>query len=98
MAFSVPLDNDEYHSDHDTTRSHGAASKDKAHIEIVLDKPFLALKGTGPDVELTRLSGNVILYLSEATSIKEVTLQFRGKARIPVPAHESYVRPSLRWD
>ncbi|KAF6763278.1 hypothetical protein DFP72DRAFT_801526 [Ephemerocybe angulata] len=69
----------------------GTSLKDKAHIDIVLDTPYLTLKGTGPDVEPTRLSGNVILYLAEATSIKEITLQFRGKARIPVPANESLI-------
>ena len=65
--------------------------REKPHIEILLDTPYLTLKGTGPDVEPTRLSGNVVLHLTEASDIKEVTLQFRGKARIPVPANESCV-------
>lgn len=64
--------------------------KDKPYIDVLLDTPFLTLKGTGPDVEPTRLSGNVMLYLTEATSIKEITLQFRGKARLPVPVNDSY--------
>ncbi|TEB10260.1 hypothetical protein FA13DRAFT_1889684 [Coprinellus micaceus] len=65
--------------------------KDKPYIDVLLDAPFLTLKGTGPDVEPTRLSGNVMLYLTEATSIKEITLQFRGKARLPVPVNDSLI-------
>lgn len=61
----------------------------KSHLEIILDSPFLTLKGTGPDVEPTSLSGHVALFLTESTSIKEITLQFRGKAKIPMPANES---------
>ncbi|KAJ2919924.1 hypothetical protein MD484_g452, partial [Candolleomyces efflorescens] len=67
------------------------STKDKPSVEIVLDAPYLTLKGTGPDVEPTRLSGNVVLHLTEATAIKEITLQFRGKARIPIPANESLI-------
>ncbi|TFK21109.1 hypothetical protein FA15DRAFT_646096 [Coprinopsis marcescibilis] len=63
----------------------------KSSIDIHLDAPYLVLKGTGPDVESTRLSGNVVLFLAEATSIKEITLEFRGKARIPIPNSESLV-------
>jgi hypothetical protein len=61
----------------------------KSRLEIILDSPFLTLKGTGPDVEPTSLSGHVALFLTESTSIKEITLQFRGKAKIPMPANES---------
>ncbi|OAX35691.1 hypothetical protein K503DRAFT_745532 [Rhizopogon vinicolor AM-OR11-026] len=61
---------------------------DKSRIDIVLDSDVLALKGTAVDVEPALLSGYVVLALSEATSIKEITLQFRGKARIPPPLHE----------
>lgn len=63
--------------------------KERSHIEIILDAQHLILKGTGTDVEPTRLSGHVMLYLAEDTPLKEITLQFRGKARIPIPASES---------
>lgn len=66
----------------------------KSSIDIALDSPFLTLKGTGPDVEPTHLSGNVVLFLTEATSFKEITLEFKGKAKIPVPASESMVSNS----
>jgi len=65
--------------------------EEKPHLDVILDAAYLALKGTGPDVEPTTLSGHVALYLTEATSIKEITLQFRGKAKIPMPASESCV-------
>ncbi|KAG1725434.1 uncharacterized protein EDB91DRAFT_1168591 [Suillus paluster] len=56
---------------------------EKSHIDIVLDSDVLALKGTAVDVEPALLSGHLILTLSEATSIKEINLQFRGKTRVP---------------
>ncbi|PPQ90756.1 hypothetical protein CVT25_010145 [Psilocybe cyanescens] len=68
--------------------------KDKPHISIIPDAPYLTLKGTGPDVEPTTLSGHVVLYLTESTTLKELTLQFRGKARIPMPANESLINNS----
>ncbi|KAJ3896199.1 hypothetical protein GG344DRAFT_37221 [Lentinula edodes] len=71
-------------TDHDMSKE-----KERARLEIILEKECIFLKGTGVDVEPARLSGHVALYLSESTSIKEITLQFRGKARLPVPSHES---------
>ncbi|KAJ3564919.1 hypothetical protein NP233_g7984 [Leucocoprinus birnbaumii] len=71
-------------ADHDASHS-----KERSHLEILLDSQHLTLKGTGVDVEPTRLSGHVILFLAEDTSLKEITLQFRGKARIPIPSSES---------
>jgi hypothetical protein len=55
----------------------------KPHLDIQLDSPSIYLKGVGVDVEPALLSGHVALYLTESTSIKEITLQFRGKARMP---------------
>jgi len=65
--------------------------KERPRLEILLDKESIYLKGTGVDVEPARLSGHVALYLAESTSIKEITLQFRGKARLLAPTHDSYV-------
>jgi hypothetical protein len=62
-----------------------ARDKEKPHLDVILDSQYLVLKGTGPDVEPTTLSGHVTLFLTEATSIKEITLQFRGKAKISDP-------------
>ncbi|KAF9526575.1 hypothetical protein CPB83DRAFT_857760 [Crepidotus variabilis] len=70
--------------------------KEKSHIDIVLDSPHLTLTGIGPDAEPTILSGHVLLHLSEATDIKEITLQFRGKARVPVPTTDSIINTSAQ--
>jgi hypothetical protein len=63
--------------------------KERSHLEIILDAQHLTLKGTGVDVEPAQLSGHVILYLSEDIPLKEITLQFRGKARLPISTSES---------
>ncbi|KAF7376460.1 Arrestin-C domain-containing protein [Mycena sanguinolenta] len=58
-------------------------NKERPYLEIHLDNDYVCLKGTGNDVEPARLTGHVALYLAESTPIKEITLQFRGKARLP---------------
>ena len=57
-------------------------------LEIVVANDVLYLKGPGAEAEPALLSGNVVLYLPEATSIKDITLHFRGKARLP-PGNDS---------
>ncbi|KAF9793132.1 hypothetical protein BJ322DRAFT_998373 [Thelephora terrestris] len=52
-------------------------------LEIVVTNDVLCLQGPGVDVEPVLLSGNVVLYLPDDTDIKEITLQFRGKAKLP---------------
>jgi hypothetical protein len=101
LPTSTPVD------DHLSTALHAALSRvhddmvhqdrshhpppDKSRIDIVLDSDILTLKGATADTEPTLLSGHVVLTLSEATSIKEINLQFRGKTRVPSPIHEPYV-------
>ena len=63
--------------------------KEKSRIDIVLDAPYISLRGTSGTVEPTVLRGHVSLYLAEDTDIREVSLHFRGKARIPLPTTES---------
>ena len=67
-------------------------SKDKEKLqptlEIVVTNDVLYLKGPGTDVEPTLLSGNVVLHLPEAIPIKDITLHFRGKVRLP-PSNDS---------
>lgn len=65
------------------------ADKGHSFVDIAVNSDTLILRGTGVDVEPALLSGNVVLFLTEPTSIKEITLQFRGKARIPPSANES---------
>lgn len=68
-----------------------AREKGDKHItvDIIVNSDHLYLRGTGVDVAPALLSGNIVLYLSESTSLKQITLNFRGKARIPVPSSES---------
>jgi hypothetical protein len=58
-------------------------------LEIVTSQEYIYLRGTGQNVEPATLSGNVILHLAERTSIKEISLHFRGKARLPVHGTDS---------
>lgn len=62
-------------------------SKDKEKLqptlEVVVTDDVLCLRGPGTEVEPVLLSGNVVLYLPEDTDIKDITLHFRGKARLP---------------
>ncbi|KIJ18416.1 hypothetical protein PAXINDRAFT_8662 [Paxillus involutus ATCC 200175] len=62
--------------------------KDRAGIKIIVKSDCLILKGTGVDVEPAMLSSHVVLHLTEPTSIKGITLQFRGKARRPAPLNK----------
>lgn len=76
-----------HHDRHDM--HHDSKKSDKhPHLEIHVASDVLCLRGTGVDVNPALLSGNVVLHLSEPTSIKEITLSFRGKARLPVSAAE----------
>lgn len=68
-----------------------AKDKNQPSLEIVVPADTLALKGTGQDVNPALLSGNLVLYLNEPTSLKSITLQFRGKAKIPASASEGCV-------
>ncbi|KAJ7723522.1 hypothetical protein B0H16DRAFT_1598335 [Mycena metata] len=62
--------------------------KERPYVEVHLDNEYLCMQGTGNNVEPARLTGHVALYLAESTPIKEITLQFRGKARLPPSPHE----------
>ncbi|KAJ6581138.1 hypothetical protein B0H19DRAFT_494996 [Mycena capillaripes] len=59
-------------------------------MEIILDHEYVFLRGTGVDVEPARISGNIALYLTESTTIRSITLQFRGKTYLPVPPQDQH--------
>jgi len=63
--------------------------KPQLKLEIVVTNDVLHLKGLGTYAEPALLSGNVVIYLPEATSIKDITLHFRGKARLGPPVNDS---------
>lgn len=77
MAFALHPQN----HDDETNRPSNFDMHRHHQLEILLDNSIMFLKGTGVDVEPAVLSGRVGLYLAESCSIKEVTLQFSGKAR-----------------
>jgi hypothetical protein len=62
--------------------------KPQPTLELVVANDVLCLKGPGTGVDPALLSGNVVLSLPEATPIKEITLSFRGKVRLP-PSYDS---------
>ncbi|KAH7910105.1 hypothetical protein BJ138DRAFT_1065894 [Hygrophoropsis aurantiaca] len=74
---------------HQTPDHDMGKERERSGIEIIVNSDCLAIKGTGVDVEPTLLSGHVVLHLTESTSIREITLQFRGKARLPAPTNDS---------
>jgi hypothetical protein len=90
LSYVSPFNYNTSQRTHTLTQTQMGKEKERSQIEIILDTPFVALRGsTGSDVEPAVLSGHVNLFLVEDTNIKEVSLHFRGKARIPVPASES---------
>jgi hypothetical protein len=60
-------------------------------IEIIVDSDTPILRGTGAEVSPALLSGRVVLHLVEATPVKQITLHFRGKAKLPPLANEPLV-------
>ncbi|PCH36047.1 hypothetical protein WOLCODRAFT_108113 [Wolfiporia cocos MD-104 SS10] len=92
QSFSHPASHSTPHTLH-APHDHDAMHREKAEratpsLDIVVNADTLCLRGTGVDVDPALLSGNVVLHLTEPTSIKEIVLQFRGKARLPVSASE----------
>ena len=63
--------------------------KPQLTLEIAVTNDVLHLKGLGTDAEPALLYGNVVIYLPEATPIKDITLHFRGKARLSPPVNDS---------
>jgi hypothetical protein len=61
------------------------------NVEIIVDSDVLTLRGTGVEVTPALLSGKVALNLAESTPVKQITLQFRGKAKLPPVENELWV-------
>ncbi|KAG9081064.1 hypothetical protein FRC06_005863, partial [Ceratobasidium sp. 370] len=61
-------------------------------LEIVLANEDIVFRGIGQDVEGALLSGHVVLNLSEATNIREITLQLTGKMRIQLSEGAPHAR------
>ena len=73
-----------------TTHTHHSDRQDDKHtgIDLVVNEDVLTLKGNGAEVTLALLSGQIVLDLAESTTVKQITLQFRGKARLPAVDNE----------
>ncbi|KAJ7230507.1 hypothetical protein GGX14DRAFT_344039 [Mycena pura] len=78
-----------YASDDPSPHDHDAKESRSQRMEILVDNDCLLLRGTGSDSEPARLSGNIALYLTEPTTIRSITLQFRGKTYLPQPPQQS---------
>jgi hypothetical protein len=74
---------------HHTDRQDSAPRRDG--IEVVVDTDVLTLEGTGAEVTPALLSGQIVLDLAESTPVKEISLQFRGKAKLPAVENEPWV-------
>lgn len=72
------------------TPAHGP-SGGHSWIEIVLDQEQVVLRGAGGDTNPAQLSGRVLLHLVESTSLKDVTLQLTGKAKVAFGEGAGYV-------
>ncbi|EJD53988.1 hypothetical protein AURDEDRAFT_180356 [Auricularia subglabra TFB-10046 SS5] len=59
-------------------------TEDRSFIEILVPRTIV-FRGVGQDVEPVRLSGTVVLHLAEPAVLKDVILDFTGKAKLPVP-------------
>ncbi|KAJ7493370.1 hypothetical protein B0H11DRAFT_2228146 [Mycena galericulata] len=77
-----------FRSKHHNVDESASDPRESQRMEILLDHDHVFLRGTGADVEPARLSGNVALYLNEPTTIRSITLMFRGKAFLPVPLQQ----------
>ncbi|CAE6424911.1 unnamed protein product [Rhizoctonia solani] len=81
-----------------------STSHSPAPLEIVLPSDEVTFRGVGQDVESALLSGHLVLNLTEATNIREITLQLTGKVRIQVhdstharQGHHSHVFYNHEW-
>jgi hypothetical protein len=57
-------------------------------LEILLSSDTLVLRGTGTETEPALLRGSVVLYLADATAIKDVGLRLRATAKVAAPLNE----------
>jgi len=67
--------------DREVANSQSKLPHSSLDIELVADKFYF--RGVGSAAEPCLVAGEVILTLSEATSLREVYLHLKGKARIP---------------
>jgi hypothetical protein len=78
---------------HHVLHTHHSDRHDDKHtgIDLVVNSDVLTLKGNGAEVTPALLSGQIVLDLAESTTVKQITLQFRGKAKLPPVENEPWV-------
>ncbi|CAE7077124.1 unnamed protein product [Rhizoctonia solani] len=108
FSSQLPLHDNDSHENATTVppspyETPGAGSHSQA-LEIVLPNEEIVFRGVGQDVESALLSGHLVLNLTEATNIREITLQLTGKVRIQVhdssharQGHHSHVFHTHEW-
>ena len=76
-----------------THHTHHSDRHDDKHtgIDLVVNSDVLTLKGNEAEVSPALLSGQIVLDLAEPTTVKQITLQFRGKAKLPPVENEPWV-------
>jgi hypothetical protein len=70
-------------NDNNEPRGDTASSSQVDPLEIILASELLVCRGVSGNYEPALLSGHVVLNLSEATNIKNITLDLMGKAIVP---------------
>lgn len=73
--------------------NHNSDRYDDKHtgIDLIVNSDVLTLKGNEAEVSPALLSGQIVLDLAEPTTVKQITLQFRGKAKLPPVENEPWV-------
>ncbi|SRR6266576_6001117 len=78
---------------HHVLQTHHLDRQDDKHtgIDLVVNSDVLSLEGNGAEVTPALLSGQIVLDLAESTTVKQIILQFRGKAKLPPVENEPWV-------
>ncbi|KZW00209.1 hypothetical protein EXIGLDRAFT_722273 [Exidia glandulosa HHB12029] len=59
-------------------------AEERSFLEIVAPRTVV-FRGLGQDVDTAVLAGTLVLHLAESTDLRDITLEFTGKAKLPAP-------------
>lgn len=82
LAHPVPSSSSSHPSPYYHNTSHQPQQQNEP-LQIILTSDRLICRGVAGNLEPALLSGHVVLNLTEATNIKDISLNLVGKARIP---------------
>jgi hypothetical protein len=96
-ASSTPPQNMPVPFFHSSSRNHTTPPVEP--LQIIVNSDRLMCRGVAGNLEPALLSGHVVLNLNEAVNIKDISLEFVGKARIPNDSRSScvYIVTSRMW-